>query len=470
MSRTNFLLRELQGTFLRSKIQWHEEGEKSTKFFFNLEKSRQKKKVMKQLLTDQSLIITDQHEIMKEQVKFYTNLYQAGETDNESRNQILCELRRFLSPMDVEACEANIHYELKAALLAMEPNKSPGLDGLTAEFYKVFWRDFIDIFTRLIETSFHDNELCESMKISILTLIPKKGDLRSLNNWRPISLLNVDYKMIAKALAKRITSISKNIISEDQTCCIPGRDISENVLTMQNVIEYVNSYNKPGFILKIDQYKAFDRVDHNYLFEVAEKLGFGPKLLKWIKLFYTNIEGRIKHNGYISDPFPVKRGVRQGCPLSAMLYVLCAEPFLEAIINCPYIHGIKFCEVEAKIFQHADDTTFFVSSITSIYSIFNIIKLYERASGSSCNIDKTELLSIGCSHVNPSNFDFPVRKDFITVLGVAIGNDKKSIEKENWEKKVTSCRKLLNTWKGRKLSFKGKSLIINSLIVTRLVY
>lgn len=290
-------LRELQGTFLRSKIQWHEEGEKSTKFFFNLEKSRKKKKVMKQLLTDQSLIITDQHEIMKEQVKFYTNLYQAGETDNESRNQILCELRRFLSPMDVEACEANISLdELKAALLAMEPNKSPGLDGLTAEFYKVFWRDFIDIFTRLIETSFHDNELCESMKISILTLIPKKGDLRSLNNWRPISLLNVDYKVIAKALAKRITSISKNIISEDQTCCIPGRDISENVLTMQNVIEYVNSYNKPGFILKIDQYKAFDRVDHNYLFEVAEKLGFGPKLLKWIKLFYTNIEGRIKHN------------------------------------------------------------------------------------------------------------------------------------------------------------------------------
>ena len=361
--------------------------------------------------------------------------------------------------------------ELKEALFSMEHDKSPGLDGLTPRFYIAFWWEFVDIFTKLLIEIYHRNELTDSMKRGVLTLIPKKGDLRRLTNWRPITLLNTDYKIISKALAKRISKVIHLLVSDDQTCCIPGRDIVENVLTMQNIINYVNSDGiMKGFALKIDQFKAFDRVNHNYLINVLKRMGFGMNLQKWIQILYNDIHGCIKHNGYISTTFPIQRGVRQGCPISAILYVLTAEPLHEAIVKSPHISGIQFCDTEARIFQHADDTTFFVSSITSIHSVLSVIKLYEHASGSLCNLNKTELLVFGKNRIDPGNFNFPVRNDYIEVLGVAIGNELKNMEKTNWEDKVKSCCAVLKMWKGRALSFKGKAIIINALVVSRLIY
>ena len=178
----------------------------------------------------------------------------------------------------------------------------------------------------------------------------------------------------------------------------------------------------------------------------------------------------IKHNGFISESFSIKRGVRQGCPVSALLYVLSAEAFHGMICSSPYISGIQFGFTEARMFQHADDTTFFVSSISSIFEILRIMNIYELASGSKCNVDKTELLVIGSSEVNPSDFDFPVKNDYLVVLGVAMGNTHDLVEKENWENRLTKCMAVLRRWKCRNLSFKGKATVINSLVISRLVY
>ena len=464
-------LYELRGAALRSKVEWFEEGEKYTKFFLGLEKSRQNKKVIRKLVNDEGVILNDQSDILREQVKFYKNLYQDQPTDLESQEHIINNVTRTLSPDESDSCERNISAsELKSALFSMKSNKSPGQDGLTTEFYKYFWFDFIDIFDKLTKEIFNHNELCGSMKIGTITLIPKKGDLTRLINWRPISLLNIDYKIISKVLANRLSNVIPILISDDQTCCIPGRDISENVLVMENTIDYVNENNLNGLVLKIDQYKAFDRVNHNYLFKVIEKMGFGPNFQRWIQILYYNIEACIKHNGFISELFSISRGVRQGCPISALLYVLSVEPFHETICKSPYISGIQINDIEVRMFQHADDTTFFVSSLTSIFSILKIINMYEHASGSKCNIDKTELLTIGRSQIDPSNFEFPIRNDFIVILGVAMGNTKNAIEIENWENKVNNCISVLRRWKFRKLSFKGKALVINSLVVSKLVY
>ena len=462
---------ELMGAAIRSKIQWFEEGERSTKYFLNLERSRQKKKVIRQLVTVEGNVIDNQKLIINEQLRFYTNLYDRKPTNEHAINELLSHLSKSLSLDDTELCDEDLTInELKDALFTMEPNKSPGLDGITVEFYKTFWYDYVDIFERLIYEIINRNELCDSMKTSILTLIPKKGDLSRLTNWRPISLLNVDYKIISRSLAKRISSVIDKLVSTDQTCCVPERDITENVITMNNIIDYVNENDSDGYLLKIDQFKAFDSVNHDYLFSCIKRMGFGPYFLNWIKILYRGIHGCIKHNGYMSEFFPIKRGVRQGCPISALLYVLSAEPLHDVISNCSFISGITFCNTEAKIFQHADDTTFFVSSITSIYSILKVLQLYENASGSMCNKDKTELLTIGKSYIDPTDFGFPVRTDFINILGVAVGNDKKQIDFENWDDKVKKCISILKCWKFRKLSFKGKALVVNSLVISKLNY
>ena len=462
---------KMRGAAIRSKIQWFEEGERSSKYFLNLEKSRQKKKVMKQLLTDSGHTITDQDSIIKEQLRFYTKLYEDEPIEEEAAEDILSQLSKSLPSEDADTCDEDISAEeLKNALFAMESNKSPGSDGITAEFYKTFWHVYIDIFERLIHEILHNNELCNSMKTSTLTLIPKKGDLRRLTNWRPISLLNVDYKIISKSLANRVSNIISKLISDDQTCCIPGRDISHNVLMMCNIIEYANENKLNGYILKVDQFKAFDRVNHDYLHACIKKMGFGPNFRNWIEILYRGSRGQIKHNGFVSHPFPIKRGVRQGCPISAILYVLSAEPLHDVISNSPLISGIHFCDREAKIFQHADDTTFFASSINSIYSILRVLKTYEDASGSKCNFEKTELLTIGESQIDPTRFNITIKNDYIDILGVTIGNDREQSILHNWNDRVQSCISILRRWKSRRLSFRGKALVVNSLVLSRLNY
>ena len=462
---------EIKGAALRSRITWFEEGERSSNFFLNLEKSRQNKKVMRQILTDDGIVISEQQSIIHEQVRFYSDLYSSEQCLRTERNQLLDSLTKTLSEPDSQSCEGDISAkELHKALFDMESNKSPGLDGLTVEFYKEFWDVLYDIFLRLTKEIYQSKAMCNSMKTGLITLIPKKGDLRKLKNWRPISLLNTDYKIITKALANRISNVINSLVSEDQTCCIPGRDIADNVLIMRNIIEYVNDNNRNGYVLKIDQLKAFDRVNHNYIFDVLKKMGFGNEFINWIKILYTDIHGCIKHNGYVSDTFHIQRGVRQGCPISVILYVLSAEPFHDAIYRCKDISGIEFMNHEARMFQHADDTTFLLSDISSIKSVQKVIYLYEKASGSKCNVEKTELLVLGQGNVKREEFNFPIRKDFIEVLGVCIGNDNNTIETENWKNKTDSCCNVLKRWKGRNPSFKGKALVINSLVVSRLTY
>ena len=272
-------------------------------------------------------------------------------------------------------------------------------------------------------------------------------------------------------MANRLSRVIHTLISQDQTCCIPRRDIADNVLLMNNIISYLNKNDSNGYILKIDQYKAFDRVEHDYLFDVLEKMGFGTKFRKWIKIIYNDIVACIKHNGYIYDTFNIKRGVRQGCPVSAILYVLCAEPLHDAIVNCNNISGIKFLDYEAKIFQHTDDITFFLDNVSCIANVFSVLNTYEKASGSMCNMNKTELLVIGTRLDSMIyDFNFPVRYDFIEILGIFLGNNQMQIEKENWEKRINVCSKVLNLWSNRKLSFKGKALVVNSLVLSRLIY
>ncbi|KAJ8028516.1 hypothetical protein HOLleu_30774 [Holothuria leucospilota] len=467
---TDIIANEIEGALIRSKVKWIEEGEKSTKFFFNLEKSRQKKKVMRQILKDNGELITDQKSIMKEQVSFYRSLYRKEGVTTENISLLTMYISKKLSPSERDSCDQSItEEELLQAVKAMESSKSPGLDGLTVEFYRAFWPEMSVILSKLISEIFQAGELTESMKGSVITLIPKKGDLRRLTNWRPISLLNVDYKLIAKVLANRVSNVISTLVSEDQSCCVPGRDIAHNVLLIKNIIDFMLVNNMSGLILKIDQFKAFDRVDHAYLSDVLLKMGFGENFRRWVEILYNDIHGCVKHNGNVSGKFSIERGVRQGCPLSASLYVLTAEPLHEVICNCKVISGISFLDLEAKMFQHADDTTFITSNPDCLTDIFRIIKLYEKGSGSKCNLEKTELLTIGNTKV-PSNLNFPVRDDFIQILGVIIGNNPQVVEKENWGKKTEACCSVLAKWKGRNLSFKGKALVINSLAISRLVY
>lgn len=142
-------------------------------------------------------------------------------------------------------------------------------------------------------------------------------------NWHPISLLNVNYKLCARALAGRLFKVIQYVIALGQTCGVLGRFIGENVALLRNVIEYADEFNLPLAILSLDQEKAFDGLDWPFLFSTLSSMGFGPNFISWVKFLYKDIRSAVLLNGHSSRSFKPSRGVRQSCPLSpSSMYLL----------------------------------------------------------------------------------------------------------------------------------------------------
>ena len=155
--------------------------------------------------------------------------------------------------------------------------------------------------------------------------------------------------------------------------------------------------NRKTLLLFIDFEKAFDSIELSFIEKTLKYYNFGNSLITWIKLFYTDICSCVQNNGWSSDPFfTLSRGVRQGCPLSPYLFILCAEILANAVRNDPKVCGIKVFDTECKISQYADDTTFILDGSQSSFSrsLYPLDK-FALISGLKVNYDKTEALWIG---------------------------------------------------------------------------
>ena len=144
--------------------------------------------------------------------------------------------------------------------------------------------------------------LPNSQNYGLLTLLFKKGEQASLSNWRPVSLLNTDCKILAKALSTRLGKVLAHIVADDQTCGVPGRTILNNVFILHDVV-ICKQKNIPAGIISIDQMKTFDRVNWAFMYKTLQAFGFQETFVKWIKLLYSGAKSIVKVNGFLSDPF-----------------------------------------------------------------------------------------------------------------------------------------------------------------------
>ena len=156
----------------------------------------------------------------------------------------------------------------------------------------------------------------------VISLSLKKGDRLDIRIWRPISLLNVDYKLAPRVIAGRLLKVIHLVVDKDQTCGVPGRFIGENVAFLRDIVDYATLSNVLIAILSLDQEKAFDRVEWSFMRSTLQSMGFSDSFVNWVDLFYCNVRSSVNVNGYLSQPFSLSPGVRQGCPLSPLLYVL----------------------------------------------------------------------------------------------------------------------------------------------------
>ena len=465
-----------KGARIRCKVRWHEHGEKSSKYFLNLEKRQYQNKVISKLKNKKDEIITSPEEILKEERDFYMNLYSSQMDDinaNSEQTDFFVDGNPKLSSEQSNEMEGQItEAELLNALKSCSNGKSPGSDGYSVEFYKFFWSDIKDYLLNSINMSYRSGRMSITQRLGLITLLPKKGKNNLyLKNWRPITLLNQDYKLAAKVIATRIKTHLSDIIHRDQTGFIKGRYIGENIIRMLDMLDFTDMENIPAILLLVDFEKAFDSIEWSFIIKAMKYFNFGDSICSWIECLYKDTTSCIINNGWTTEQFHPSRGVRQGCPLSPYLFIIAAEVLSISIRNNPKIIGVD----DQKICQYADDTTLFLRfNKESIDTTLRMFDDFQKISGLKVNLDKTEIFPIGS--IKNSIVPMYVHKNIkwsqagVTALGIFITHDTDTLIKQNFEPILTKIQNIIHIWKMRDLTLFGKVTVIKAFLQSQLVY
>ena len=367
-----------------------------------------------------------------------------------------------LGVAEAASCEGVVtECEVHDALKQVGLNKSPGLDGLPYEVYLRMSHMFVPILTDMFNHWFAQGAIPGSVTKGVITLLKKGGRhvWEGLDDYRPITLLNTELKILARVLANHLQLVISDLIGSEQTFAVKGRSIQDNLHLIREVLEGIEDGTKTALI-SLDQSKAFDRVDHRFLATVLETAGFKPEFRRWISMMYHNPQAVVKVNGRRSRVFAVERSVRQGCPLSPLLYVLALEPLLRRLrdrTTNPALRGVPFAgRLTARLSVFADDITVFVSRRLDIKAVKKAVSEYEQIAGAKVNFDKSEGLRLGAwrgSNTLPGPFhwsDGPVR-----ILGVWFGPDLQL--ERNWLEIQAKVNAQVGIWLSRRLSLKGRA-------------
>lgn len=339
---------------------------------------------------------------------YYAQLYQLpgilpGSAEPQRTNRILQYLTKAHSPQLAasvgEQLDAPISIsEIEAVIKDLPNGKSPGPDGYTNAYYKkyseVLSKPMCAYFTSLASGTAMPSEAL----IAHITVLLKEGKDHTIpENYRSISLLNTDVKILAKILAKRLKPLLPTVVHPDQMGFIMGREARDNSNRALQLIHWVESQamTHPCLLLSTDAEKAFDRVDWTYMRAVLFRLGLGPNMLAWISSLYSSPTARVKVNGLLSDTFLIGNGTRQGCPLSPLIFALTLEPLLNKIRLNKDIKGFTVGPTEHKLSAYADDVLFYVSEpLISLINILAELREFNLLSNFKINYNKSEILSL----------------------------------------------------------------------------
>jgi exonuclease III len=476
----NYNNEKANGAILRSKASWAEFGEKNSKFFLNLEKRNYNTKCITKLTNElDSSDITDSDEILKYEETFYKKLYSNPPKNEEdlkkeetASNKFLDNTLPQISETDRNNCEKTISLEeIGIALRNLKNGKSPGSDGFTPDFYKFFWPKIKQVFFDSLNFAEENEKLSIDQRRGIINLIPKKNkDPRMLKNWRPISLLNTDYKIITKTLANRIKKVLPTVINPDQVAYLKDRFIGQNIRQIFDIMGYTKLMDKKGIIAFLDFEKAFDTIKWKVIYDALNAFNFGPKFISWVKAIYNESEACVTNNGFSSAFFKLQRGVRQGCPLSAYLFIVVVELLAHQIRIDKNIKGITIGTTEIKLVQMADDTTTFLEDEKSLENMLEILSTFEQFAGLKLNKTKTEAMWMG---KNRNNQNTPLGINWVkqvNSLGIFFSYDTDYIMQKNFMDKEKDFKQILDMWMQRDLSLIGKITILKSLAFSKIIY
>jgi exonuclease III len=475
------LRREEEYWRVKSRSLWLQAGDKNTSFFHKQAKARQSHNTIKEIQF-QGQILTNFDDIKQAAHDFFQDLFteenrEAPNPDNYPLNLIPLLVdegsnRNLVAPVTAE--------EIKSALEGMEPDKAPGPDGFSARFFISCWDIIQKDLIRMVKKSQTCAKLGGSTKSSFLALIPKEKGARCFSRFRPISLCNIGYKLITKIIANRLKSILPKIIPENQGGFVKGRHIQDNIILVQEAIHSSCQRKEKGMIVKLDLANAFDRVRHSFLFAVMSKLGFHSQIINWIKACISSPWIAPLVNGRSAPFFQASRGLRQGCPLSPLLYAIQASVLSFQLDNClqqKSLVGIKIAPRVRNLnhAQFADDTLLLSpATLRSASNFKRELVEYKMASGSEISHRKSKIYGWNCTPREMLDISRILEMegttawDSINYLGIPLV--KAPPRNSLWLPMIDKLKRKIQSWGASWLNKAGKLVLINSVLTAMPIY
>jgi len=427
----------------------------------------------------------------------------------EAINDILSNITVKLDKKEkLEMMKLTSYSEVYDVIRKAPNNKAPGPDGIPNEFWKteMKWREQMKkekkqqpvdengrpttvrpciaaLMTKVFQDIDHFGLIGTDFSEARMSLLYKKNDKRDIRNYRPITLLNTDYKIYTKIMANRLRNIAPKLIHKDQAGFMPKRSIYDQTKIVELMIKWCENTDSKGMVVCLDQEKAYDRIDLNYLWKTLEAFGLPTQIIARIKNLYNTASTAIRINGFVSDLFEIRRGVRQGDPMSCLLYNLAIEPLIEKIRKSQ-LKGFRINDDLKRVLVkvYADDTTVFIGPEDDPKKLQKCLDTFCLASTARFNNLKTEIIPLGS--IDSRNEIIRTREfngwrindeihiaqegEATHILGSWQGNGINIQSK--WNDMIEKQLKTMNRWNPLYPSTGGRVTIVKSLVISLAYY
>ncbi|GKA74736.1 putative RNA-directed DNA polymerase, eukaryota, reverse transcriptase zinc-binding domain protein [Tanacetum coccineum] len=362
--------------------------------------------------------------------------------------------------------------EIKKAVWDCGGDRAPGPDGFTFKFITSFWDLLEADVVRFVDEFFHSGKFPKGCNSSFISLIPKVPNAKFVSDFRPISLIGCQHKIIGKILANRLSSVIGSCISPEQTAFIKGRNILDGPLILNEIISWYHKRKKELMIFKVDFEKAFDSVRWDFLDLVMDKLGFGSKWRSWIHGCLKEGRSSVLVNGSPTSEFELFKGLRQGDPLSPFLFILVMEALHATIrktMDLGLFKGVSVGHANLIVshLMYADDVIFLGEwSESNVRNLLCMLRCFYLVSGLKINVHKSNIIGVSVSNEIVNSMakiigcgvaNFPLK-----YLGIPVGCNMSCCV--HWNPIIQKFSSKLAHWKARLLSVGGRLFLIKSVL------
>lgn len=426
-------------------------------------------------LRDSEGVYTSPSAIAQHAEHYYANLYAHKLCSATRRRKVIRALRKkFVKLRDAVRAPNLTLDDCTNALMQLPKGKCPGASGLPAEFFQLVWLHVKDAYWHMVSAAFQSGQLPTTFLHAVIILIHKKGPKTTLDNYRPITLLNADYKILAKALAIKMQPILQRVVDDDQTGFVKGRYIKDNVMLTSLLADRQILTGNSAIFGFCDFHKAYDSVDRHFLRKVLQEMGMPDFLQRWADLLHDRTYAKVCINGVFTSLFPQYSGVKQGCPWAPLLFV-CVMEALSCFLKSRGDLGLRIGGALICLSMYADDTTVYLAHPDQLIPFKTAMADFAAASSLRLNDNKTKLMFVN-SPLPPSARSCAAHpfqaldydSDATTLLGIMVGN--RLIQQQFLHTKVGALSAFLHKLAALNLQIVARSRAAKSYVFPKIAY